>query len=185
MTMKTIVKLIGVGVLLTATTAAFANFNHQGAYIGGNLGWGKVNETVSGAPKQNNTGFAFSADAGYMFNQYIGAELGYNQYPDETFGAGIRGNSNYSFDIAAKGVVPINNSFNLFGKLGLASVHHNLSGPVVNARSTTKPAVYLAGGVGYDFTDNFGVNAQVAATTKNGNVPSMYGVTGGLQFNFG
>lgn len=96
-----------------AFSAAFADNNDVSTnpvYVDVNAGM--MNSISSGA----STSFATNLNVGYMFNKYWGVEGGgiyspiRNASPDNY----------YSLDGAIKGVLPLSNIFDLYGKLGLA-----------------------------------------------------------------
>lgn len=182
---KTLLYTVGAASLMIAMSAVAAD---KGFYLEPNLGYGKVNETVIGS-KNDNTGLIINGNAGYQLNQNFAVEGGYTHFATEDFGYGVKGKGNYAFDLAAKGILPIQNGVSAFGKVGIAAVHHTVSiaipGIPTQSQSWTKPAALLAAGVSYDVNDSVGVQTQFTATTKNGEVPAMYGVTAGLKFNIG
>ena len=190
---KKLIGLCGVGLTtLLCTVNALADSSPQGFYLGADLGYSGVKQTVSNPPatKQKNTGFGFDVLGGYSFNQYLGAELGYTEFANASYGNGITSKNNYAIDVAAKGTMPLEGGFSLFGKLGLASVHHKLNVPagttpaVSNTGSFSRYAPYLGAGASYQVSENVAANLQVTGTTKQGPVPGMYLVAAGLTFNF-
>ncbi|MCW5588750.1 MAG: porin family protein [Legionellales bacterium] len=173
--------LTGAISVVFAATAFAAELPSNGVYVEGNLGYGKVNEKVLGATKQKNHGLAGSVNAGYLFNQNVGVEVGYTRYKNQDFGPGVKGDQNYSMDAALKGILPVGQGFSVFGKVGVASVHHRISG-VTTAGTFHRAALLVGAGVGYQLTNNLGISAQVNATTKNDQVPAMYLGTVGLTY---
>lgn len=197
--MNNTIKLIVAATAMTVAAGAFAantvnTASTAGAFVGVNGGFGKVDQSVSGTGttgKNDNTGFSYGIDGGYMYNQYVGLDLGYTKFASANLKSGIKAKSNYNVHAAVKGVYPMGQSFDLFGKLGLAYVHTNttipsnvvLNGVNSGVHHSTRP--YLAAGVDYIVTQNVGVNFQVAGTTKSGNkVPAMYNATVGVQYTF-
>ena len=172
-----------------ASMSAFAvSAKESGIYLEGNVGYAKVKESVTNASKDNNTGFGWNVNAGYKFMPYFAAEVGFLGYPNENFGE-AKGSQNYAIDVAAKGILPFSDSgFSLFGKLGSAWVHHRIepkSGYTLTNSGTYKKFTALVGvGAAYAFTENFEVLLQGSATTKNGNVPSMWLGTLGVSYLF-
>ncbi|MDF1653489.1 MAG: outer membrane beta-barrel protein [Coxiellaceae bacterium] len=160
-----------------------------GLYVGGNVGYGKTNETITDSGVElstKNKGFVWGADAGYQFTKNWAIEAGYTQMPNVKVDAGTAQNQNRIFDIVAKGIYPFNDKFNVFGKLGAAYTHTRTTDLLINANQSSGAIVpYFGAGVGYNLTQNVSLNVQGFATTKRGNVvPAMYGATAGLQYNF-
>lgn len=192
--MKTSIKLIVAAAAMSVAAASFAA--NTGAYVGVNAGYGKVNESVNingqKDPKQKAAGFSYGLNGGYMFNQYFGLEMGATKFSSVKFNHGIKSTDNFNVYAAAKGVYPVGQSFNVFGKLGLAYVHTKFEAPsyVTNADNNfagSKKAIrpFVAAGVGYSVTQNIGVDFQVAGTTKAGeNIPAMYNATVGVSYKF-
>lgn len=185
--MKNIIKIAALAAVLVASSA-FANTT--GIYVGANAGVGKVNESVSinGNKKDAKNGFAYSFDAGYLFNQYVGVELGFNHLNATKFASNVKLQDNYSTDVAVKGIYPFsNNQFNVFGKLGVAYAHTKLKATGVFAgqgSSSSRVVPLFAIGAGYNLTQNIGFNVQLQSTTKSGDVPAMSTLTAGVQYTF-
>lgn len=184
-------------ILINATLISIglvAHMNVQakpGIYIGGNAGYGTAGDTSF-----NHGGFAYNGDIGYQFNTYFGLELGYNHFANETHLSTWRTDSlsNYSGDIALKATLPVADRWSLFGKAGLAYVHHeaeyfhiangntNLTLPLNG--SISGPAPYLAAGASYELSQHLDLNAQIHGTTHSQGLPSMYAGLVGLSYRF-
>lgn len=187
--MNNSIKVIIAAAAMTVAAAAFAT--NVGTYVGVNSGYGKVKASVQNSSKNNKDGFAYGIDGGYMFNQYVGVELGATRFANARFDHGMKQENNYLIDLAVKGVYPITQQFNVFGKLGGAYVHtkfdnNNRTGfskSEIGTHHAIRP--YLAAGVGYDITSNIAVDFQVATTTKAGNdVPAMMNAMIGATYTF-
>lgn len=178
--------LVAVSSMLLYSHAALAvESKESGLYLNGNLGYGKVNEDVTGSTESDNTGFASNINFGYKLNRNLALEAGFSKYPDESFGSGIEGSENYSVELDAKLILPIQQSgFELFGKLGAAAVHHKLEGPVTDAGTHTEPAAYVGAGASYSFTEKNAIVVQATATSENDPVPAMYLTTVGFMHTF-
>lgn len=184
--MKSTIKVLVAVAAMSVAAAAFAT--NVGTYVGVNAGYGKVNQSVQNSSKNKKNGFAYGIDAGYMFNQYIGVEVGATKFANARFDGGMKQENNYVVDLAAKGVYPITQEFNVFGKLGGAYVHTKFdnNGLAVTGNGTHSAIrPFVAAGVGYDITSNVAVDFQVSTTTKSGNtVPAMMNATFGATYTF-
>lgn len=109
---KIILALLGVIAVTTVFADDMSSVNNP-VYIDANAGI--MNSIGTGT----NTSFATNLNVGYMFNQYLGVEGGGFYSPVNTNNSGFSLNY-YSFDGAVKGVLPLSNVFDLYGKLGLA-----------------------------------------------------------------
>lgn len=167
-----------------ATTAS-------GFYISGNLGYGQtsINQTDFAnnvvltyyAGKYNVTrfdrsGLIWNADLGYQFNPYFAVEAGYTRYANvkasgaNVFTPSLTGSSTGkldAFDLALKGIYPVNAQFDIFGKLGAAWMHYRQTlncgtlpscSPLSVKSDNLTPLLGL--GVDYYVTDNLAVTAQ-------------------------
>ncbi len=167
----------------------------SGLYVGGNVGYGKTNESINLANTDlttSNKGFVWGVDAGYQFTKNWAVEAGYTQMPNVKIAQGSATNKNRIVDLVVKGIYPLNDQFNIFGKLGAAYTHTHttdvtVAGLQLDGANQSSGAIvpYFGAGVGYNLTQNVSFNVQGFATTKRGNVvPAMYGATAGLQYTF-
>ena len=146
---------------------------------------------------------------GYQFNQNFALEAGYLRLGQtKVDGVAYKGTNKLGtltmqqnvVDLLAKGIVPICDKFNLYGKAGLAYVNTNMKAvvqtvPVASqtdlndaahvARHKLAPEVAL--GVSYDITPNVSIDTSwthIQAVGKNrpGNIDF---VAVGLGYNFG
>lgn len=189
---------------LALGTALAATPVDSGVYLEGNLGYGQVRQSVSDFTTKHRSGFAWNVDGGYKFNKNFGAEVGYTQYPTQKYVAkegvlpiGVsnktaKGDENYAIDLALKGILPLQEGFSLFAKLGGAYAHHQdkvivtyvtPSQPTeIASKAYHKVVPYGAIGAGYAVTPNLELTVQGAGHTKNGDVPAMWLVTGGATY---
>ncbi len=147
----------------------------KGVYIEGNLGIGLVNEEFL----KSNTGVAGNAAVGYKFCKNIAAEVGVGFYPNKKK---VNSNNNV-VDIAIVGLMPSDNGFVAFGKLGLAMAS---SKPFDRNSSTGKFTAIIGAGLGYAVTYNLQVSLQGNAVLVNrgSGVPKMYMLTLGASYIF-
>lgn len=196
----TFMALVGTSALFLSTAGIAGTYNSRdigpapvntgsGYFISGNIGYGKVKETISNA-NTDNSGFVYNFNGGYRFNKNFGLELGYTSLPNVKANGRSVAKENSIIDIAAIGRIPFANGFNVFGKAGLARVHTNYvdtltdtDGKIYNG-DKVKIAPYLGIGAGYAVTQNVELDVQVAGTPKQDTVPAMYAVTGGVAYIF-
>lgn|GEM_PF-542382 len=142
-------KKITIAILLSAFAAAPVFAADQGAYIAVDLGqvsYSNATSQFSGANAPNPN--AIILGGGYHFSQYMGVEADYSIIGDSsiTTVAGAASATEKlktsSFQVAAVGTFPINDMFNVFGKLGLANTKIDYSASVTNA--TFVPGVVTA-----------------------------------------
>ncbi len=187
--------------LLTAaawfvTTGALAGSNAPGVgkgfYLngsaGGNFG-GKVNKLISGINDIKYSDFVYNMGGGYQFNDYFGLEGGCLRFPDVKV-AGSLAKDNSLINVAGKGIIPLNDGFNIFGKLGAARVGSQFAAGVLSDTSDNvssfhgKILPYLGAGFGYSLTQHVDFSTQVAGTPKSDDLPPMYAVTGDIAYRF-
>lgn len=119
---------------------------------------------------------------GYQFNPNFAVEGGYVDLGKFNFSSTTAGGSlsgelktkNGAF-IDAVGIIPLQNNFSIFGKLGLYSIKSELngSGPggSVSASHTTGDITYGIG-AGYDFTRNLAARLEWERFNKVGDNPT-------------
>ena len=183
-------KKIAIAVLLSAFVVAPAFAANAGtAYMGLDYGTWSMSD---------NTGFSdpgvLTFSGGYRFTPNMAAEVGYAMAGDTTlsdpFGSVTYKQS--ALKIAAVGTYPVNNQFDLFGKLGLAMVSGELSGTgfysFVNYSATTNNLMYGLGGQ-FNVNPQFGIRLQYESLGKSKASSTATGVdvtvvSVGALFNF-
>lgn len=181
-----VLMLAGVGALAVSGASFGVVAQTAGFYVDGNVGWGKVAPRDIGVTVRG-TNAAGNVALGYKINAYLGLEIGGGLYSDVNSDSGKINTNNNFLDAAVKVIVPFGNSFDMFGKLGVAKVHTKWGATGDDRSGTTynRPAAIGAIGVGYWFTPNFGVDLQGLGAMPNTNkTPSMYAVSVGLTFVF-
>lgn len=227
---KHILSAVIVSIVCGVVTTANATCN-PGVYVGGQLGWGSVHQgnfaepTVAVGNVANNgdskdTGLAGRVFGGYQFNQNFAAELGYTKFHNATanettsstttpvFGAPFTTNSTASgtvktdaFDIVGKGIIPLQNGFSIYGKLGAAYLRTsgNVNTTVTNTggfNNTTTTTTNLdahkvlptfGAGASYDITQNLAADVSWMRIQKVGNTKlnNTDFVGAGLTYKFG
>ncbi|EKD71184.1 MAG: hypothetical protein ACD_46C00259G0003 [uncultured bacterium] len=153
------------------------------------------NKTYPG--NSSSSGLGGSAAVGYKFMPYFTAELGYSLYANTSVknGAGTTAGQDrhYSYDIAAKGILPFNNSgFETFAKLGVGRVASSLSiknATAANAiglgsSSHSATGLYMAAGAQYYFIPELAVLAEWARAQGNNSTGNLELYSLGLSFIF-
>lgn len=137
--------------------------SHAGFYIDSNVGYLFAEEFLFDT---SGNGIGFNANFGYQFNRYIATEIGYI-YLNNLEGEGLHWGV---FDL--KGMIPFNNAFDLFAKIGVA---------VILSKSTTA-ALYLAAGGEYFFTPHFDIYAQLSGEVTG--LAAFGLISAGLSYHF-
>lgn len=207
------ISMLGCG-MLTAANATCT----PGAYVGGQLGWGDIHQgnfatpTIGTTTHDNfkDTGLAGRVFGGYQFNQNLAAEAGYTKFHNATANATttvagigtVTTNGTIktdAFDIVGKGILPLQNGFSVYGKLGAAYLretgHINVTRTVGNASVSASASAdahkvlptFGAGGT-YDITQNLAADVSwmhiqmVGSSSKLANTDF---VGAGLTYKFG
>ncbi|MFZ2163065.1 MAG: porin family protein [Sideroxyarcus sp.] len=190
-----------IAILLSAAFAAPVFAAEQGFFA--TVDTGQISFTGDNSsyfPKPN----AITLGGGYHFNQYVGVEAGYSIVGDSTVETIDIGSSSKEtmktriFQVTAVGTYPINDKFELFGKLGLANdkfeyTYSYSSLGTSNSTTTSASKTNLMYGVGGQFNINqrFGIRVQYQdfgkATFPNCTGNCDFGATvvsAGAVFNF-
>lgn len=218
---KTIVKAVVLGVSSLVAVSSFAAT--QGTYVGGQLGWGDVHQSIQASSvsgygintktSSKDTGIAGRLFAGYQFDSNWAAELGWNKFSDADAKATSAGKViglPYSYnakatiktdaiDLVAKGIYPVANNVNVYGKAGVAYVMsryeekatstlagRNSYGRVNDKESKLFPT--FGAGVSYDFTQNVAADLSYNRIQKTGSsskINSTDLVSVGLIYSIG
>jgi OmpA-OmpF porin, OOP family len=149
-------------VVLGASNAAFAQNSPSGwdrvksaylpgsTYIGFNVGrtdYSLGNGTgIFGNDKSDTS---YGLNAGAYFNNYLGLEIGMNDFGDATRGGGTT--EAYGFNISLIGKLPLNQNFNLLGKLGTTYGRTEV---------TSRPGSGIVAGKEDGFGVSYGIGAE-------------------------
>lgn len=170
-------KKIATALLLSTAISAPALAADQGAYVNADLGQANFSNATSqfSTTKFGNPG-SITIGGGYHFSQNVGVEAGYSIIGDSTITTNAGGGASTgeklktsSMQVAAVGTFPINDKFDLFGKLGVANTKIDYS--AIAAGGTFVPSVAqtasasktnLMFGIGGQFNINkrFGIRLQ-------------------------
>lgn len=186
-------KKIALAALIAAAsvTSAFAGE----VYVAGSIGQssfdinkGRIDGLLTSAgaaavsSSLNKTDTAYKIQVGYQFNQNFAVEGGYidlgkAKYSASFTGGGANADAKASgLNIAALGILPINQSFAVFGKLGLinAKVESTVSatGPGGSASASVSSTDWRPNygiGVNYNVSKQFSIRAEYEQFSKLGN----------------
>ena len=193
---KILAAVTGLAVFTLSTPALAIMSAPSGWYLEGNAGSTHISN-VSYPGSTSSSGLGGNASAGYKFMPYFAAEIGYTQYagtsikaPDGTKAGTVK---NYSYDLAARGILPISESgLELFGKLGIeqvranVSLNNNTAANLIGLQSEQHSCVgaYVGGGGQYYFTPEFAAVIQWEEAIGNNKTGNMALFSGGLSFIF-
>lgn len=181
--------------MLSFATPALAVMSvPDGWYVEANVGSTHLsNKTYPGS--SSSSGVGGNANIGYKFMPYLGVEIGYTRYANTSIkdqtGTKAATDKHYSYDIAAKGILPITNSgFEPFAKVGVERVNSHVS--INNATAANNIGIgssqhsatglYLGAGAQYYFTSEFAAVAQWQRATGSSGTGTMDLLSLGLSF---
>ncbi len=164
-------KKIAAVVLLSAAVAAPAFAADQGFYAGVTLGSGKPNVTPGAAALNKTSEFIYGGLAGYQYNKNLATEVQFTGLGKVT---DVAGNSTKgdAFSLSVVGMLPVSDSFELLGKLGVASSKTTSSGAAANQGATRTGLTYGIGAQ-YNVNQNFALRAgydRYSVATSNAGV---------------
>ena len=113
-----LISTVSVAADTTSTASSPVDNQHlQGLYIGGGLGMmhyhDESSDPIFGDDSDSGNASNITGFAGYQFNSYFALEAGAQVLTSE-------GTSILNGYAAAKGILPLNNQFDLYGKLGVS-----------------------------------------------------------------
>lgn len=185
---------------LGVTTSAMAVMSvPYGWYAEGNAGQSRISQGYPHPSSSGSTGFGWGANFGYKFSPYAAGEIGYTHYATvkirNVFGNYVADNSHYSYDIAAKGIMPIGTTgLEVFVKAGISRIQNHLNivnypaaaagGLVFNTGTHISTGVFAGVGAEYSVTTNLllnlqGTRAKGTSKTGDGNL-----ISGGVAYIF-
>jgi OOP family OmpA-OmpF porin len=139
-------KILGI-IIATSLFVATSVFAQDGFYAGASAGSAFIEDDSEGISFSGND-FAWKIFGGYMFNETFGIEAGWADMgsPDDTI-LGIPTKIEADgYDLFAVGVLPVNDSFDVFGKAGI--IGWNAKGYVDSVLVMDDDGTDLALGVG-------------------------------------
>ena len=152
-------KLLAAALLSVAVAPAFAA--DSGFYAGVDVGSGKIRLSNCGAgcgtsSKDNDT--IGGVLLGYQYNKNLAVEGKYTGGGKWVNAAGTGDVKNDAFAFAVVGIAPINDSFSLYGKLGIASNKSKVSNQaVMGVQDTRRTAATYGVGAQYNATPTVGI----------------------------
>lgn len=136
-----------------------------------------------------NNGFVGNVNLGYQLNRYTSVEVGYGyvRWMAKGHDTGLSASAHVE-DIALRGVLPINNDFYLFGRLGLGSAFNIVSQSGSSTTVLFYTPILLSGvGVGYNINRIWSVRIDdtmhLGNTAHNG-VGSVNTAGASVQYKF-
>ena len=153
---------------------------------------------IGSASDWNQDSLALNAmTMGFYMNKKLGVEVGMDTLP----GSGTGNNSMImSYHLAAKGMLPLSDLFSLYAKAGVGVNAYqsetqttNMMGMPMQMQMVNQSSagVYYAGGLQFNFNENFGLYAEMAGiavprignngSTHTGSLGSTYQGTCGLE----
>ena len=165
-------KRIASALLLSVAISAPAFAANEGGYVA--VDAGQVNYSNATSTTGTNASFpnpkTFRFGVGYHFNQFVGVEAGYSVIGDSTIttvGTGLTVTETAkasSYGVAAVGTYPINEMFDVFAKVGAATLKGDYTGSATNgvtaSGSASKTTLMFGVGAQYNFNQHFGVRVQ-------------------------
>jgi len=194
---KALLAVILPAAFLAVSAPAVAQQSDAGWYVGGSYGMTKTEVDMTGVsnPVKDESDSGFKIYGGFQFNKHLGAEIGYvdagkasfsgTAIPSLGIGAFSGNVKSTAFTFAAVGTLPLNESFALTGKIGLAAWDAKASVNVAGlSGSTSDSGTDLLYGVGarYNLNKNWGVTLEyevVDVSDGSVNMTSM-----GLRYKF-
>jgi OOP family OmpA-OmpF porin len=155
-----IMKKIATALLFSIAISAPAFAANKPFYVTADYG----QLSMSNADPFPNPGAA-RVTGGYRFNPNFAVEAGLMAVDDSTYANSVYSVTYAQSSLQASGVfsLPLNNSFSLFGKVGVASNYAKMTGTGVyasiNTSATTTSVIYGFGGQ-FDFNQSVGVRMQ-------------------------
>lgn len=151
---------------LAASTATFAQNTPSGwdrvssmyipgsSYVGFNVGRTDYSLGNGGGNfGSDRSDTSYGLNAGAYFNNYLGLEIGINDFGDVTRGGGTT--QAYGFNVSLIGKLPLNQNFNLLGKVGTTYGRTEVS---------SRPGSGIAAGKDDGFGVSYGLGAEYVFT---------------------
>ena len=149
-------KKIAAVVLLSAVVAAPAFAAEEGFYVGATLGNGKPGVSPSAKAISKSSNFIYGGLVGYQYNKNLAVEAQFTGVGKATDVAGNTAKAD-ALSLTAVGLLPLNDSFELIGKLGVASAKTTSAGVTATNLSATRTALTYGLGAQYNVNQNLGL----------------------------
>lgn len=165
-------KIAAAVVLLSAVVAAPAFAADAGFYVGGTLGNGKPNVTpTTGVALSKTSEFIYGGLVGYQYNKNLAVEAQFTGVGKATDVAGNTTKAD-ALSLTAVGLLPLNDNFELLGKLGVASAKTTSSALAGNT-GATRTGLTFGLGAQYNVNPNLGLRVgfdRYAVATLNAGI---------------
>jgi OOP family OmpA-OmpF porin len=159
--------------MLAISAPAMAQQSDAGWYVGAAYGMSSFSVDTAGVPStvtvdDSDTGFKIYG--GFQFNKHLGAEVGYVDFgkvgfSGSAFGIPVTGDTGLTaFTIAGVGTLPLNESFALFGKVGLwswSATGSATAGGVSVSADDSGSDVFYGVGARYNLNKNWGLTLEL------------------------
>jgi hypothetical protein len=201
------VAIASVGVLsLSILSNAHALETANGIYLGGQTGWGMLHQDGFGSGSDtNSSGIAGRMFLGAKFLPNLALEAGYTKFSNMNsyLNSNVTGTTlslniqAYSVDVVVKGIIPLANGFDVYGKLGAAYLNEVDSGSIelgqipaaLNVTGTAQVRILPTMGLGLSYTftryllaDISWMHIQNTSDNNNLNNTDFFGI--GLTYTF-
>jgi OOP family OmpA-OmpF porin len=191
-------QLLLAGLLSAFTLPALAdNF-----YVFGDVGQGKMEIDATNDFTLSKSSTTFSIGAGYDFNKFVAVEVAYRDLGDiKDKGVYFDGVDDYTYrsklsatalQASVLGKLPISDDFNLFGRVGLASIDADYRGtasyadgnnPAPDTSSESKTRALIGVGASYSITPQIALRAEYNQYAKWDDT-KLSAVTVGATYSF-
>jgi OOP family OmpA-OmpF porin len=173
---------------LTAFTslviASSANASMIGPYFGALVGWGDIHQSSASGTGLNttssqSTGIAGQINAGYQFTPIWAVDAGYTKFTSGTINAnnpaiGVASSTinfnTYAIHLMAKGIIPLQNGLEVYGKVGPAYLRENIAlegtsppppAEIHEGHTLNKVFPAVALGITFNFNNNLGADISI------------------------
>ena len=185
--MKALLTSMAVAAALV-TGSAFAADNlssrvSNNLYTYVSVGSGKLTNSSGSNTATSDNLLVYGLGLGYQFNPYFAVESGFMNFGKQSNDVGTKLKSNWNFDLAAKGILPVADQFDLYGKLGGAYV---TSTWVSRNKNMNDFALEGALGASYTINSQLRTNLEALFVGKGqaNNVLGRRAITLGMAYSF-
>ena len=177
---KLLTSLLALAAILSSNLAhAEDDPFYAGAAIGAK---GKLTFSRDGVSKEeSNRPLSYKVFGGYQLNDNFALEAGYTNLGNFNYGSGPELDLSVAY-LAAKGSIPLGESFSVYGKLGVARHGQKVSGIGAVDGSYHKVKAMFGVGTAYKLTENVSLTAEVV---NYGTVKNRVGVIKARKFELG
>jgi OOP family OmpA-OmpF porin len=151
---------------LAASQATFAQARpDMGGYVGGSVGQMEADGTCGAGFSCDLEDTAFKIFGGYRFNRNLAGEVFWGEWGEITVrsGAATATGEIRTIGVSAVGILPLNQQFELFGKVGFGNTKQKVSGSApgvaISGRQTGTEILY-GFGAAYNVNRNLGLRAE-------------------------